>query len=115
MRRERLAARNRLQSFPSERNRCHSGRPDMPVVCALGSAAGGRGTCNERSVDSMDSETQQAFQVVANKLDDLLAQQAKSVLVIKKLFENHGSGLDDLKQMLSNQPELADFKSLLKD
>ncbi len=63
----------------------------------------------------MDSETQQAFQVVANKLDDLLGQQAKSVLVIRKLFQSHGSGLGDLKQMLCNQPDLADIKSLFKD
>jgi hypothetical protein len=87
----------------------------MPVTCALGSAAGGRGTRNERRFGRMDKETKKAFQDMVGKLDKALDQQAKSVLVIKKLFSDHNSNISDLKSIVANQPDLTDIKKLLED
>ncbi len=63
----------------------------------------------------MDKETKQAFQDVVGKLDKALDQQAKSVLVVRKLFADHNSDIKDLKSIVQNQPELIDIKKLLED
>ena len=72
----------------------------------------------------MDKDVKEAFQVLVNKLDDLLATQkelhdsetkaqAKSLLIIRKLFQEHASDLSDVRGMVSKMPELQEIVKAL--
>jgi hypothetical protein len=72
----------------------------------------------------MDKDVKEAFQVLVNKLDDILAtqkelhdfeskMQAKSLIVIKKLFQEHAASLADLRGAVNNMPELQEIVKAL--
>jgi hypothetical protein len=72
----------------------------------------------------MDKDVKEAFQVLVNKLDDMLTHQkefhdlesktqAKSLIAIRKLFLEHGTSLAELKQAISDVPELQEIVKAL--